>query len=631
MKTRFHYLISTFFVALLFTCSLFSQQTGLPEYREFQKAVQKGTRTRDGIPGPRYRQNSSDYKIEASLDTTTDIIRGTETILYHNTSLDTLKNLSLRVYQELYNKENARLSPIPAENLTDGVIIDSLKIDGKIYIKDNKALDERQVVRQNTLLILRTVKPLKSDSTAKIELAWQFRVPAIRSDDIDRMGRYGKAFFVGLWYPQMAVYDDIEGWDVIPHLGILEFYNDFSNYDVTVTVPEGYVVWATGACSNPAEVLKPEILDRVQKAASGDDNIKVITKADYKTGVTTGNKWHFKATHVPDFAFATAPDYVWESTSFVADHQTGRRVQIDLVRPTDSLRNFNAVNVTRDALKWSSDSFPGVPFPYEHATVFINTQLNSSAMEFPMMVNNSDYSFPYLYNAVIAHELYHNYMPFYMGFNETRYMWFDEGFTQFNESKFKGDKMSLQDMSIMNYPNQAGKIDDHPLMDFSVDYNMRYLDFSSYFKPCNNLILLETLLGPAEFKRATLEFMKNWNGKHPTPYDMFYSYSHTTGQDLNWFWKACYFDRGYADLAIKSVNKKAIIIEKRGNIPEPVYLQITYADKTNEKVFRNLDIWKNGQTQYIVKLKGSKEIKKVKLGNNTTPDAVPADNEYKVK
>src|SRR5512133_2905222 len=160
-------------------------------------------------------------------------------------------------------------------------------------------------------------------------------------------------------------------------------------------------------------------------------------------------------------------------------------------------------------------------------------------------------------------------MPFYIGFNETRYMWMDEGFTQLNEHKFKGDKMSMQAMTVMNYSAFAGKIDDHPLMDFSLDYNLRFLEYTIYFKPCNSLLMLETLLGPETFRRCTIEFMKNWNGKHPTPYDMFYSYNRSSGKDLNWFWKTYYFERGYADLAIKSVNRKTIIIERKGTMPVP--------------------------------------------------------------
>jgi aminopeptidase N len=216
-----------------------------------------------------------------------------------------------------------------------------------------------------------------------------------------------------------------------------------------------------------------------------------------------------------------------------------------------------------------------------------------------------------------------------MGFNETRYMWMDEGFTNFNEHKFTGDGISLQAADMASYPQLAGKLADYPLMFYKAEEASGFFSFMTYVKHCNNLLFLESLLGKESFLKATREFMKNWNGKHPTPYDMFYSYSRFASGDINWFWKACYFEPGYADLAIKSVEKKIIVIEKKGNMPVPVYIEVTYDDGSKEKAFASLDIWKDGLSEYQVKLKSSKNIKSVKLGNLMTPDANPSDNAFK--
>ena len=629
MKTKTLICLTLFLSGILNSLPSTSQVSTLFEFREFQKAVSEGTRTREGLPGPRYWQNSSDYTITASVDTSTNILTGSEIVYFHNNSLDTLKTLCIRIYPDLFKKSSARLEPVSEKVLNDGIEIESLKINGRPYITSNAISDRRQVSRENTILYLRLHKPIKSDSTAKIEVSWKYKIPDGNSTGIDRVGRYGNAFFVGYWYPQVAVYDDISGWDDIPHLGVLEFYNDFNNYDVTINAPAGYVVWATGNCENESQVLEETILKKLHNAKTGDSPVTIISREDYKTGVVKGNQWHFSAKHVPDFAFAMADDYVWEGNSLVVDKQTSRRALVNIIHPYDSIHKFNSLEVTRQAVAWSSDSFPGVPFPYDHTTVFLNNSKNGASMEFPMMVNNSNYPIASLHNAVIVHEVYHMYMPFYMGFNETSYMWMDEGFTQFNEYKFKEDKMSLQAMSINFYSTFAGTMNDKPLMSFGVDYGMGYLDFLSYVKPCNNLMLLETLLGEEIFKKATLEFMKNWNGKHPTPYDMFYSYSRSAGQDLNWFWKACYFEPGYADLGIQGMNKKTITIERKGNIPVPIYLEVTYKDGTSEKLFKNLDIWKNGSSLYPVTLKTTKPVTRIKLGNPITPDANPADNVMK--
>ncbi|HEX2394937.1 MAG TPA: hypothetical protein VHI78_06290, partial [Bacteroidales bacterium] len=461
MKTTIINLLSVFL--LLNSLNIYSQQkNSLFEFREIQEAIENGTRTRQGIPGNRYWQNSSDYEIVATLDIENNRLEGYSTIKYHNNSPDSLRGLLMRIYQDLYDKGNPRNEPIPAETLHDGVIIDSLKINDVTYIKNNIP-EPRKITRYSTLLYVQLNNLIKKGATAKIEIAWKFNIPDGFKASLDRMGRYRNAVFMGLWYPQIAVYDDISGWDDLPHLGTMEFYNDFNNYDVVINVPEGYMVWATGECMNLNEVLNEKIIRRFELAKTTDTIIDIIKREDYNEGVVKGNRWHFRADHVPDFAFATAPDYLWQGTSVITDKQSSRRVLLDIASPNDSLYNFKSLNVFRSAITWASDSFPGVPFPYEHSTIFLNGSKNKGSMEYPMLVNNSSYMFRALHHAVIVHESYHCYMPFYMGFNETRYMWMDEGFTNFNEHKFTGDGISLQAADMASYPQLAGKLADYPL------------------------------------------------------------------------------------------------------------------------------------------------------------------------
>lgn len=624
-------IILSFLIHFLFVLLSNAQEPGLFEFTEFRQAVDKGTRTREGIPGDRYWQNTSDYRIEATLDTAGNTLAGFAVIKYHNNSPDSLRVILFRIYQELYKKGGARMEPMAEAITHNGVIIDSLKVNGTLYIKNNVPVDSRKITRYGTLLLTRLNGLIQKNSTAEVEIAWKFAIPDGLRSSLDRMGRYRNAVFMGLWYPQIAVYDDIEGWDGVPHLGTLEFYNDFNNYDVVLNVPDGYMVWATGECINPHEVLNDRIIQRLELARSTDTIIHIINRDDYPQGVVKGNRWHFRADHVPDFAFAAASDYLWQGTSVITDRQSGRRVFLDIAAPNDSLNNFNSMNVFRSAIRWASDSFPGVPFPYEHSTIFLNGSRNKGSMEYPMMVNNSSYLFKALHNAVIVHESYHCYFPFYMGFNETRYMWMDEGFTNFNEHKFTGDGISLQVADASSYTQSAGRSLDYPLMFFKAEETSGLFSYMVYVKPCNNLILLEILLGKERFAEATRQFMKDWNGKHPTPYDMFYSYSRFTPEDISWFWKACYFDPGYADLAIKDVGKKMVVIERKGTVPVPVYLDVTYDDGSKETAFANLAIWKSGLTEYTIKLKSSRTIRTVKLGNIVTPDADPSDNNYPPK
>ncbi len=627
-----NFICLAFFCFLLFNRVLISGQQGsLYEFREIKEAIEKGTRTREGAPGARYWQNSSDYKITATLDTGANTVTGFATIRYHNNSPDSLRGILFRLYQDLYKKGSPRMEPMEPSVTTEGVTIDSLKIDGVLYIKNNMPTDSRQVNRYGTILYLRLKELIRKKSVTSVEVSWKFTIPDGTAGSLDRTGRYGEAVFMGLWYPQVAVYDDVYGWDREPHLGSLEFYNDFNNFDVEVKVPEGYVVWATGECVNMEEVLNGEILRRYNLAKTNDTIIDIIRKKDYPHNVVKGNQWHFKAEHVPDFAFATAPGYLWQGTSVVTDKASNRRVLLDIASPDTTLYGFNSLDVFRKAIIWAQDSFPGVPFPYAHSTIFLNGSMNKASMEYPMLVNNSSYSYKPLHNAVIVHEAYHCYMPFYMGFNETRYMWMDEGFTNLNEHKFRGDGISLQATEMISYPGMAGKSLDYPLMFFKAEEGSGFFSYMIYLKPCLNLMLLETLLGKNTFLKATQEFMHNWNGKHPTPYDMFYSYSKSANQDLSWFWKPYYFEPGYADVAIKTVDKKFIIVENLGTLPVPVDLEITFTDNTKETVFANLDIWKTGRKEYEVKLKGSKTIKSVKLGSLYIPDINTNNNKYPKK
>jgi len=443
------------------------------------------------------------------------------------------------------------------------------------------------------------------------------------------MGRYDDNFFLGLWYPQVAVYDDIRGWDDTPHLGLKEFYNDFSNFDVTVHAPDGYMVWATGECDNLETVLDEKIIQRLNFAHNHDSIVSIITPDDHLRNIIKGNAWHFRAEHVPDFAFAVAKEYLWEGTSIIADKRSGRRVLIDIVYPVYSSEFTKTLEIARDAILWASSEFPGIPFPYNHATSFFNGIPIGVSMEFPMIANDAPHSDPDLHNAIVVHELYHNYTPFFMGFDETQFAWMDEGWAEFLENRFRGDDFSLHEqIDLPGYPDKAGTMSDYPVITAEAGMSFSSFLFLYLEKPCIALLLLEELMGEEAFKKATKEFLTVWNGKHPSPYDFFYTFNRFAGGNIDWFWKPCYFEYGYADLGIKSVDLNRIIIERKGNWPVPIRLEIIYDDDSQEKIYMNLDIWKTGITEYPIGLQKGRNIKKIILGDKRTPDADNSDNIY---
>jgi hypothetical protein len=393
-------------------------------------------------------------------------------------------------------------------------------------------------------------------------------------------------------------------------------------------VPDGYMVWGTGECDNLDSILDEKIIEKLSFARSHDSIVSIITPEDHKRALIKGDIWHFKAENVPDFAFAVAKNYLWKGTSIIADKQSNRRVLVDIVYPADSIRYSKTIAVARDALLWTSVEFPGIPFPYTHATSFFNGTLEGVSMEFPMIANDGIHSDHDLHNAIVAHELFHNYTPFYMGFNETQFGWMDEGWAEFLENKFRGDDFSLYELDLPGYTDKAGTLSDYPVITAEAGMSFSSFKFLYLEKPCIALMLLEELMGEEPFGQATKEFMKLWNGKHPSPYDFFNTFSRFALDDINWFWKACYFDYGYADLGIKSVDRNRITIERKGSIPVSIRLEITYDDNSQEKIYRNLSIWKTGIIEYPIELKPGKNIQKIKLGDNLTPDVDNSDNVY---
>jgi hypothetical protein len=605
-----------------------AQNSRLFEFREFQKAVINQTRSRNGEPGTGYWQNSSDYKLEASVDASKKTLSGKGSIVYHNNSPAALKEIHFRLYQDIYKKGTARMEPVLLEDLTDGTYIESLKINGIQYLIDNKPVNNNTVTVFCTDLCIHLADSIPSGESGLIELEWNFQIPS-SSSDLSRMGRYDDNFFFGLWYPQVAVFDDIRGWDDTPHLGLKEFYNDFSNYDVTIHVPDGYIVWATGECDNLDSVLDEKIIAKLNFARSHDSIVSIIAPEDHMRSIIRGNVWHFRADHIPDFAFAVAKNYLWKGTSIIADKQSNRRVLVDIVYPADSLKYSKTIAVARNALLWTSVEFPGIPFLYSHATSFFNGTPGGVSMEYPMIANDGIHSDPDVHNAIVVHELFHNYTPFFMGFNETQFGWMDEGWAEFLENKFRGDDFSLyEQIDLPGYKDKAGTLSDYPVITAEAGMSFSSFKFLYLEKPCIALLLLEELIGEEAFSQATKAFMNIWSGKHPAPYDFFYTFSRFSGDDINWFWKACYFDYGYADLAIKSVDKNKIIIERKGNIPVSIRLEITYDDNSQEKIYRNLNIWKTGITEYSVKLKTKKAVKKVIIGDKLIPDVDNSNNVY---
>ena len=599
--------------------NLFSQQTDIYLPLEFQKAYENGTRSLDGNPGENYWQNRSDYKIKAEFDPVSRELNGEEEITYHNNSPHELYRIVIRLYQNIYEKGNLRDFSVSPSDLTEGMEIEEL-----IYNDEKIDLDS-STSTYGTNLILKLNNPLQSNDSAKLEIDWNFILP---KNTRIRMGSYDTSHaFIAYWYPQISVYDDIDGWDEWNYSGIQEFYNDFGNYEVEISVPNDNAVWATGTLQNPEEVLQNEYLKKYKKALSSEEVIRIIEKEDLEKGnIFVGDSistWKFSAEYIPDFAFALANNYLWDGASVKLDN--GKSVFTDAAYDVDSKDFYDVVKISQATVKSLSEEMPGVPFPYPAVTVFNG----SGGMEFPMIVNDGSFESLASTVHVTSHEIAHTYFPFYMGTNERKYAWMDEGWATMLPYNLQMELDTTYDPIAKNnlsYQIYSGKELDFPMIHSSIVLRGDSYRTASYRRPGAAYYFLKDALGEELFSKALKEYIQRWNGKHPTPYDFFFTFNEVTGEDLNWFWKPWFFEFGYPDLSLKNVeDENKVIVKKEGNIPVPVELRIFDKDGLRETIYKTVRVWKDAN-EIEIEIPEKESVVGIELGSTKIPDVNRGNN-----
>jgi len=600
---------------------------------EIAKAFQNGTRSNNGMPGPNYWQNYSSYTINAELIVEESKLLGSESIVYYNNSPDTIKMIVVRLYPDFYKKGNPRSWPIGEDDLTDGTTINSLVINGNVYDLTNK----KTVTRTATNMFINLSNYLNPNDSINIDIDWEFYIPKKRWV---RMGNYGNnRLFIAYWYPQIAVYDDIDGWDKIEYFGTVEYYNDLNKFNVSIKTPPKFMVWATGDLINMDKLYTNNVIDNYKKAISTNEIINIFTISDIKNNTVLknnrSNEWHFIANNVPDFTFGVSKLSNWDGTSVIADYNTGRRVFIDAVYP-DSVESFDeGAFFARESVKFLVDSLPGYPFPYSHITSFCNGR-KGGGMESPMMVNEGDPSDRGQAIGLIFHEISHTYFPFYMGTNERKYAWMDEGWAAWLTYGILAQmdpSYNYFERITTSFENLSGKEKEVPLMYPSY----QIADYSAYRVHAYNrsamaYAFLRNTLGDSTFKVALHVFMDRWNQKHPIPYDFFNTFEDVSGQDLSWYIQPWFFSRAYADLGIKKVTlDNKIVIENNGGLPLPIVITCYYNDGTEKDYIRNTSVWRTGDNAVIIQADTLKTIKKVVLGNKNIPDILNKNNEITIE
>ncbi|TCD28152.1 peptidase [Pedobacter psychrodurus] len=612
------------FSLLLCTAFYASAQISLPIEPVFQKAYQKETRNANGKPGKNYWQNTSKYDLNVDFNPTSRLLKGKVQVTYTNNSPDTLNEIWFKLYPNLYKKGTPRKSKLAESDLGDGVAIEKMVANGK-PIADFKIDGTNMTVNVPAVLPGKTI-------SFSIDYSYTLNKGShMRTGQVDE-----GSHFVAYFFPRIAVYDDVDEWNKFPYTGAEEFYNDFDQFKASITVPGGYGIWATGDLKNPSEVFQKDIVSRMLSAEKNDAVIDVITDKDLADKKVTQpnafNTFKFEAKNVTDFVFALSDHYLWKSSSLVVDPKTKRRTRVDAVFNPKHKDYYEVIDFARKTVEAMSYTFPKWPFPYSHETIFDGLD----QMEYPMMVNDNPVDNRVDAITLTDHEIFHTMFPFYMGINETKYGWMDEGWATIGEWLISPmiDATIVDEYGVQPTASSSGGKDDTPIMTLTPDLKGSGSFTNSYPKPGLAYLYVKDYLGDELFTKALHTYIQNWNGKHPMPYDFFNSMNEGSGKNLNWFWKAWFFEDGVTDMAIKGVDKTsdgyAVVVENKSVKAMPIDLTLTYDDGSVEKNHSTIGVWEKGDQQVKINIKTTKKLSKVMMGNPHTPDKVKSDNSFSV-
>ncbi len=596
--------------------------------RDIQNAFKKETRSLDGKPGKNYWQNHGRYTISIDVAPPNRIIKGVEQITYFNNSPDTLKMLNMKLILNIHRPGAARFRGASNDYLTPGIQIDDFLVNGT-----KKNWDNNLASATNQMIDLPA--PLLPHDSLKMNITWHFEI----SKESDREGMIDSTtYYLAYFYPRVSVYDDYNGWDTLAFFDAQEFYNDFNDYTLNVTVPKNYLVWSTGTLRNPGQVLQPEFAKSLAQSMTSDSTIHIATAQDLAnkniTAQNPTNTWTWTAANISDMALGISDHYDWDAASVLVDDAAHRLASVQAAFPDKSEDFHHSVQYSRNALGWFSHNWPGVPYPFPKMTVF----QGFADMEYPMMVNDSHETDLGFAQMVQDHEIAHTYFPFYMGINETRYAFMDEGWATTLElligATEKGKKSAedfYKKFRINRWTHDPATTEDLPIITPTSELRGGYGN-NAYGKPSLSYLALKDMLGDALFKKALHTYMDNWHGKHPIPWDYFNSMSAGAGKNLNWFFNNWFFTNGYIDLDLQDAKMVAggykLSIKNIGGFVIPFDVVLTFADGTTTSTHVTPGVWQHNQKEITITVKAQKAIRSIVLDGGIFMDADESNNKW---
>jgi len=625
----------------------------IPLTNMIRRAYGEGTRDSTGRPGRNYWQTWTDYTIAARLDPATSTLSGRETIKLHNSSDSALSSIQMRLDQNIFRGDVPRGTSVPAEN-TEGFVITKLAVNGTPVDLDAPAFGRggrggrgggaaptgpvvAGIHTTSARIILPS--PLAPKSEATLDVEWHYKLAGGPGQGHRMTFRWGDTLYqVAQWYPRVAVYDDLRGWDTDPYLGPSEFYNNFGRFDVTLDVPAGWIVGATGVLKNPDQVLTPAERERLVHVLDSDSTHTIVGPNETGPGQATaaGDRltWHFVADTVNDFAWATAKQFVWQATRATIPDRGAIPVNFYYL-PGHASSYAEAGSILRHALEFYSKLWMADPFP-QHTMV----DGPDNGMEYPMFVMSND--------GPADHETGHEWWPMTVSGNETWYGWMDEGFNQYMNILSAADAQHRQpdlDGYGQSYGRTSGDEHEAPLM-WDANYGGPSYSFQAYGKAPLMLSMLGGIVGDTAVWRAHSDYAKAWRFKHPSPWDYAFFMTNALHQDLGWFWYYWLFTTESVDESIQRVttngSRTTVTVRQDGQMPAPVVLKVELAPsggaihKMSNAVVTGdtavitypVDVWFNGSKTFNAELDlGPRKIARIVLDPHCRfPDRDPSDN-----
>jgi hypothetical protein len=619
-------------------------------FTEFGYRQGTAYRTASGKPGPMYWQNGADYNIDVALDDVEHMLKGKITITYHNNSPESLDFVWLYLEQNRFMADSRGTLTTPVQgnryngDVNGGYKITNLKAQ---IVGKNRPISSEYFI-SDTRMQVSFAEPIPAKGgKATVSMDFEYKIP---EKGMDRMGRLnvkdGTIYAMAQWYPKVAVFDDVTGWNTDPYLGAGEFYLGYGDFEYRVTVPYSHIVVASGELVNASQVLSKEVQNRMAQAANSDERVYLVKPDEIKKYEITRPKqdgtltWHFKIKNARDVAFASSKAFIWDAARI--NLPSGKKPMAQSVYPAES-DGQEAWGRSTEYGKASVEHYSQMWYEYPYP-VAVNVAAEINGMEYPGVNFCHWRSKGESLWGVTDHEFGHNWFPMIVGTNERRHAWMDEGFNTFinyysflafNKGEYTNDLIQTRRNIGWLTNKDREPIATHP--DRTLSNN---LGMVAYVKPALGMIMLrEYVLGAEKFDKAFRSYIKTWAYKHPQPTDFFNHMENVTGENLDWFWKGWFYSNGNIDLAINGVYpygaNYVVSLANLGEIPMPVLLEITYEDGQKERRMLPVEIWfKGNQWNHLLKvdkpvvaveIDPDKVITDINAGNDKWPNSIYKD------